>query len=331
MKKIIFMLLALTALYGCSKMEQVPEQIPDDDSDLVIRLEGAINPVNPDSRAAEPVKPESDMDLVVLRAIAYATGDSPTYTDYSSSSEATLKKSGAIEWVTALKYPVDGRNTKLIGLYPRGEVVFDDEGETTVTYKGFDGTTDIMCSTEFLEGSKGNKITDKMIFDHILTQVQVYVQGESANTIDEWGLITGITISGRAGDVKVTVLDPTSSKPVWTPSNFSLTDEKSLTVSPLPGVDGSFGMNKVLYGVTMLLPIEDDELEFKVTTQWGGTKTLSTETIENYEGGKPYEITIKFKEGENISIDGGGAGDSGILSWASVEADAKETINADAD
>jgi hypothetical protein len=334
MKKIIFMLLALTALYGCSKMEQ----IPDDDSDLLIKLEGAINPVNPDSRAEEtdPTKPSAPMDLVVLRA--NAVGESQEYTGgYTSPVNATLNENGTITWEPVLNYLKDGTYTKLIGLYPRvDEANLPKVNLTakTVTYEGFDGTTDIMCS-DFLEGSKDYKITAKMVLDHKLTQVQVYVKGESASDNSGWGKVTGITIPDKAGDVVVTVPDPTtSSPPIWSPSNFSLTKKKPLTVLPLSGVDGSFGTTEAEYGVVMFVPSTANEtLTFNITTESsGGARPASTTTSRSYEAATAYKIVINLKDDDQISIGGGTGGDGSgsITTWTNFDDGATvEEIDAD--
>jgi hypothetical protein len=320
MKKIIFMLLALTALYGCSKMEQIPDK---NDGDLLIRLEGVINTVNMDSRA--PIigdKPTSDMELVVLRANANAVGDNPAYSGYISSANATLKTDGKITWETAIGYPGDGRYTKLIGLYPRGTVNLTAK---TVTYTGFNGTQDIMCSG-FLQGRKSNPITDKMVLNHILTQVQVFVKGQDANTIGEWGKVTGITISGKAGTVTVGVPDPQSGS---TPT-LSLASASDLTVPNSTSGGVSFDTNETQYGVAMFVPVTNGTLEFKVTTQFGGTKTLTTTTARAYAKATAYKITIVFKNGGDISIGGGTGGDGSgsMVPWVDAGSSTSETIEA---
>jgi hypothetical protein len=305
-------------------MEQISEQIPDEnDSDLVIRLEGVINPVNPDSRApVDGTKPATKLDLIVLRAVADATGADAEYSKYASYvDDAQLEANGNIKWgATELRYPGDGRKTKLIGLYPNsGTVELDDNGKTTVTYSGFKGEDDIMCSG-FLEGSKGTPIPteNRMTFSHILTQVKVYVKGEDASTFEEWGNVTDITISGKAGNVVVTMPNPKDETAVPT---LRLADGSEAALTVPNSTDGGVSFNHetpTSYGVVMFLPVTNEPLEFEVTTQWGGTTELST-TRETYAAATAYTITILFKNGGgvDISIGGGddGSGDGSINSW----------------
>jgi hypothetical protein len=253
------------------------------------------------------------MDLVVLRANADATGDGPTYNGgYIFSANATLKTSGVIEWETPLGYMGDGRYTRLIGLYPRGTVSLTGK---TVTYEGFVGTQDIMCSG-FLQGRKNNPIADKMVFSHILSQVQVYVKGEAANTIDEWGKVTGITISGKAGTVTVGVPDPQGGT---TPGVSLGGSTSALTVPNSVSGGVSFSTSESLYGIAMFVPATVEEgLMFNVTTQYGGTKTL-TATSRTYSKATAYKIVVEFKNGGNISVTGGGNnGDGSIVNWGST-------------
>jgi hypothetical protein len=309
-------------------MEQVPEQIPDDDSDLVIRLEGAINPVNPDSRAAEPVMPAEPMPLTVLRADADAVGESPKYNGgYAFSVNAKLDTDGKVIWESGatLRYPKDGRYTKLIFLSPMADEV--NLSAKTITYKDFDGETEIMCS-DFLQGNKTNTITE-MVLDHKLTQVKVFVKGEDASSISEWGKVTGITITDKAGDVVVTA-DPKNGSTTLRLADGSKT---ALTVpnSTVGGV--SFSTTEAEYGVVKFVPSESAEpLEFNVTTQYGGAKTLSTETLRSYEAANAYKITIEFKNGGDvdISIDGGIGNNGSMDGWTDFDGGATvETIEAD--
>jgi hypothetical protein len=265
--------------------------------------------------------------LTVLRADA---GAEDSYSGYDFSVNATFGTDGKISWETGaeMKYPKNGKNVKLIGLHPRGTVTIPTgSGTTTVTYSGFDGTDDIMCSG-FLEGNKDDAIEEKMAFSHLLTQVQVYVKGEDGSSVYEWGKVTGITITDKAGTVVVNVPDPqTGSTPTLSP----IEDPGALTVPT--STDGSFGANAAPYGVVMFVPSESDEtLTFNVTTANNdGVIVLPTKTERSYEASTAYKVTIEFKNDGEIDIDIDISGDDGsILEWIDAESGEEEELEAGA-
>ena len=95
-------------------------------------------------------------------------------------------------------YNMDGSKTLMRGWYPQGEFGEDDYG--TYVEWTFDGSQDIMVSN-CLVGDREDKGIDGpdhwFAFEHMLTQLQFYVYGETAAAAQAWGKVTSIVITNQ--------------------------------------------------------------------------------------------------------------------------------------
>jgi hypothetical protein len=238
-------------------------------------------------------------------------------TAYTSDFTGVFDTDGTITMTPAQYYQVDGsKSSKFIAVYPDNGTYI--EAARTLEFD-INGTTDIIAS-QVVEGSKDD-VVDPMEFHHLLTQVQVKVVADAAADVDQisqqWGEVTGITITGKGGHALLTLPFTTDSYPgplVPTGTQGVLTVAESAGDVLIPA-NGSTAS----YGYAMFLPVETaDPLVFAITTTGGGTKTATTSS-QTFLAGNAYEIILKFKL-DGVEIDGGGANSNGarLVAWQSV-------------
>ena len=319
MKKIIFTVLAVTALSGCSKLEQISE---DDSTGVSVKLYGVITDV---TRGAGVItgKPSLTFDVfrVDKRATfnedGVATGSYEYPATYADKIDGSMTPStGAISLRPEQKYsPVDDISTKFIGVYPTGGAY--NSADRTVTYASLDGTTDVMISNT----AEGNNKTGSigLTFSHLLTRIDVKVKAklvtsstedkaaELLNVKTAWGNITHIAVKNKKTGAVVTLPAPnTSDDPIIATSgsatDLPLTNKFNGDVVPAPDTPLVLEEAVQEFGYAMFVPSTGDEkLTLEVKTDGAFAAGIDAVTTSNltYAKGKSYTITLLF------SIDSG--------------------------
>ena len=319
MKKIIFMVLAVTALSGCSKMEQISE---DDSTGVSVKLYGVITDV---TRGAGVItgKPSLTFDVfrVDKRAVfsdGVATGSYEYPATYADKIDGSMTPStGAISLRPEQKYsPVENIYTKFIGVYPTGGAY--NSADRTVTYASLDGTTDVMISNT-AEGNNETQGGISLSFKHLLTRIDVKVKAklvtsstedkaaELLNVKTAWGNITHIAVKNKKTGAVVTLPAPnTSDDPIIAVSggatDLPLTNKLNGDVVPAPGTPLVLTEAPLEFGYAMFVPSTGDEkLTLEVKTDGAFAAGIDAVTTSNlsYAAGKSYTITLLF------SIDSG--------------------------
>ena len=209
MKNLIFVLLALLALSGCSKSEHISEDVF---TGLPVQLSGVIADA---TRAGQGVvsgaKPDKALSMHIFRA-DQSDITTPAWTANYETTTITgsmAQSSGTITLTPAQFYlSRSDRSSRFIGVYPAGT---PDISNKKVTYT-LDGAMDVMCSNF----AQGNKASDdiSMTFKHLLTQIQVKVKNggstdkEKSDIPTLWGNVTSIKVKGRATAVVLTLPNP---------------------------------------------------------------------------------------------------------------------------
>jgi hypothetical protein len=331
MRRIFLWVLALLAVYGCSKMEPVSGVAADESGETPIVLQGVIDPVG--TRAGGVIDgqyPATDLGIAVYRTDANSTTANDYAGTWSTNYAATWESSdGDINFGSnKVTYLRNGWKTRLIGLY------YPDGARTdNVVTIPFDGYTDVMCS-QIIEGSSSDEVDD-FVFKHLLTQVQVFVKGEDAYTIQEWGAITSLKLKGRSGNLAVTLPEPNIATDLTAAvPTVDVTGNDDTQVPRYNGTqtyNGNFTFDETerQYGLIMFPPA-NSELSFEIETVYGGTAVVvTTENITSFSVAKAYAITLVFKADGTIGIGiGGSASGSGdYVEWQAAGDSEKEDLD----
>jgi hypothetical protein len=325
MKKSVIMMLALTALLGCSKMEQElgVDANGNPVGEVPVKLTGEIEAVS--TRA--PITSLSGiggtgLDLHIFRANEVSGAFGTTYT---RSVEGNLASTGAITFGEAQAYLNNGDYSKFIAVYPRyadGKYVAAD---ATVEYT-IDGTTDILASN-VLSGKKTAPITAAFSFSHLLTQVKVKVLASTEGLSQDWGKVKSITIADKqiAALVKLPKPDASGSavaeaKPAATGTALTVATTHAdgadgLTI-PHTGSGADYGYAMFLKGTTA------ETLTLNVVTENSETGGVTVTTAQQriYTASTVFTITLTFTgsgAGGGITVDVDAGSEAGLNNWAS--------------
>jgi hypothetical protein len=311
MKKIFFMLWAVTALVGCSEGEQ-----PVSESNRTVELTGTI--IEMGATRGEGVIdgtiPSTTLALDVFRANSDAGGD------YSGASWAKLAGSMASNTGEITLSPtqmfLNERSSRFIGVYPTEGTYVPEAG--TITFPPLDGATDVMVS-DFAEGNATASPDATLEFRHLLTKIQVDLKAAGLNTggtqqeddrlteevINSWGKVTKIELVGKKTGAVVTL--PTPDKTVATPSiaadgggytNLLLTTKEG-TAPPADFLKTT----ETTFGYAMFLPVESAQgraLTLNIHFENLPTQTVTTDA-QQYEAGKGYRIIVVLEAQTAVS------------------------------
>jgi hypothetical protein len=327
MKKSMIMMLALSALLGCSKMELI--QGVDTDSHPVakapVKLTGIIDVMN--TRAAVGgTKPSQALSVDIYRA--NATSASTFGSDYLPGViDATFQTDGNITFTQPQYYLPDGKSSRFIAVYPKttapGQYVYANK---TIEY-AIDGDKDIMASTT-VEGSKTSPVsaTSSMVFSHLLTQIKVQVVADNQGIADAWGNVTGITVNGKQVDALVTLPVPSTTgaatvaaKSGSVPAALSIVHSHGAGGLAIPVGSGAGGAG--LFGYALFLPTAigtTETLTLNITTVNSGAAVIKpTSPVREYKASHVFTITITFKGsgGESIEVDVDAGSAGSLIDW----------------
>jgi hypothetical protein len=323
MKKILFMMLAVTVMTSCSKFEL----LSDEDMNVngaEVKLRGAISEI--ESRAGAGVVttiPTAGLTTKVFRA-DMSTAATPVYSTYNTTAiTGTLTSAGAFTMSpTQYFYPNAARKTKYISVYPSDGTFSNTAG--TVTFPALDGKTDVMCSNT-VEGDTKNPTLAALTFQHFLTKIDVKVVMKSGETLADvqamWGTITSIKLKSKSIGVVVTLPAPTAATTtVATIAAASGTaGDMSLWTSShaVPATGIAIPATATSYGYAMFLPVTTAaKLSFDITTTQGGTITAETTAAATYPAAKNCGVTITFSL-TGVAASAGVGGISGLGSFGS--------------
>jgi hypothetical protein len=313
MKKIIFMLLAIVALTGCSKFEQVPDV--NDENGTPVELYGEIDGAT--TRGAGVIDgavPAGGLHFDLFRA-----NQTPEYTTYTVKVDGILgAETDHLTTITTdpkLYYLGNGSYSSFIGLYPR---VADATGaefspaDNTVTYE-IDGGTDILA-TESFEGKKSDvdhPTTATLTFQHLLTKIRVDIKvgGDPEAVISAVGKITAIKVKEKAVKAIVTFPTPTVgtiARPTIdvddtdTPDNLPLVNATDGTAISATALNPD-GTTAVPIGVAMFLPTSvygaTEDLKLIISTEESNPDQYEVNVPNRtFAQGSSYIITIKVTE-----------------------------------
>lgn len=260
---------------------------------------------------------KSTLAISMARVNESAPGSYPAMWN-SPELDATIQTDKQVVFDTPQYFSPLGLKTKLIGWYPDdGTYNNNDAGNATVSWTAIDGETDLMVS-DLREGYKGHDFTgsNKLTFDHVLTQIHVKAWAESQTAVDQWGTVTGVTVKGKKQSCKVTLPVPSTTggdKSALSGAVFSGTAdlplvqknpadntplEDGLKIGASVAGDGSDKTEVAkLWGYAMFAPVKSSEsLTLEVTIDDGGSGLTKEVTVPGKElkAGYSYTIYLEF-------------------------------------
>lgn len=181
MKKILFPVLALALVVGCSKNDAGNST---NDGPVEIKIAGSV------------VSPKSIVNPGVAFTANYiVSATAQTYGSVAIGADVAAT-TGAITFNPLQYYPQDNTPVYLIGYAPVAAVT---DGVVSYTLTGDE---DIMVTQE-LSGTKTTQIADKFLFDHLLSQIQFKIGAEAGFT--GAGDITSVTVKDVKTDATLTL------------------------------------------------------------------------------------------------------------------------------
>ena len=309
-KWVLYINAALLPVFSACSAD-APMEMVQDDGRVEIRVStGISSAVSPATRAVPDGMINSgfgtDLDVAFARADA---GDNDSYTAYETkaltgsitASNKTLSFSEPVQY-----YLANGKNTKLIGWYPRRSGVTFTQTTGEVNFGDIDGKTDIMV-TPLQEGNKNTKMPE-FRFKHLLTQISVKVYAPDAAAAGLWGkVLSPIKITGMKQSCKFTVPAVTSvaGTEIAAPTFTGTADLDLAAAQPTAPTTAityplSLGVgtadNAVVAGYAMFAPKSTGSIELQINMETGGSQkaTISVPASKGFEAGTAYAITLKF-------------------------------------
>lgn len=308
MKKIMFSLVAVAAMASCTQSDVIGLS-PDENVEIRVSA-GITSAVSSSTRAVvEGMINESftkDLDVAFVRA---DQGDTDAYATYGATAlEGTVAHTNkTLSFASAQYYLANGKNTKLIGWYPRRSGVSYTQDTRVVDFGVIDGKTDLMATTLY-EGSKGTEM-QSIAFNHLLTQFSIKVYAPDADAQALWGKVTagGIKITGKKQKCTITLPEATASAGVAVAPTFEGTADLDLIKAdpatpttpityPLTLGVAQTAAGAVLAGYAMFAPqAANGDVELQIETEKGGLqKPKVTIPAGGFLPGHAYAITLKF-------------------------------------
>jgi hypothetical protein len=321
MKKSIFMLLAVALLVSCSKSQLVD---PATTGDVAFQSKSALRTVGVETSRA-PFIGEISADNTLDARVLTSTTDGDYATTYANGKMTFLggakvsayDPSTLLEGVDNARFPSDAAATPyyIAGLYPyKGWGAYG-----TTAGISFSGVEDVMAAAQ--QTTTRNDvlagIVPGLIFNHLLTKLEVSLKAESNVAVDNWGKVTNIelvkvldaapqnaavvtlatgeaTFSGAASFVALYGLSvDTSADPDVTTYTDDVYAPQPLTETATPV---AYTMTAPFIGGTAT------DLTFKITTEYM-TTPVEVNVQLPYAGlnnGRAFGITFTFKRTDAI-------------------------------
>jgi hypothetical protein len=324
MKKSIFMLLAVALLVSCSKSQFVD---PTETGDVAFQSKSTLQTVGVETSRA-PFIGEISADNTLEARVLTSTVDGNYATTYANGKMTFIggvkvsayDPSTLLEGVDHARFPKDAGSTPyyITGLYP----YTDWAVAGTTAAISFTGKEDVLAAAQqptnrddVLAG-----IVPGLIFNHLLTKLEVSVKAANNQAKDNWGKVTEIklikvldaapkdaatvtlktgeaTFSGAASSVALYNLSADTSAD---PDVITYTDNvfNALTAQPLAET-----ATPIAY--TMIAPFvggTDLDLTFEISTEYQTAKQVKTVKLP-YAGlnnGRAFGITFTFSATDAI-------------------------------
>lgn len=253
-----------------------------------------------------------------LKAAVYGSKTSGNYSSTYVAGTMTFKagetQGDAVSFDTgatgSTSLPADKSSVFLTALYP-SDAMWSGLG-TTATLT-FTGKEDIMASAQSEVAKGGGSESGKaafatFAFKHLLTRIDVTIQGEDESAVAAWGEVQSVKLTGTfKNQVAVTLADGKAA----TASAFSGSASGWTFYTAEDGVPASQALTtaeKTAYATTMTAPFtatgsEDLTLEVVTKTGSGAPVTSTVKVNVPTEGGtdtqgKAYSINLVFKKAD---------------------------------
>lgn len=178
MKKMILSLLAIAAMTSCTTTSE--DEI-DPNAPVEIQLNAGVTAL---SRTI--IKEGTAFDAQVVATETTATYGTLVWTT-ENAGNITVGSDKTVTFNPIQYYPANGSSIYMKGFAPRGTV---NEGKVDYTITGDE---DIII-TEEISGSKTDNTNKVLAFQHLLTQLQIFVKASDDASIDAWGDIISIEV-----------------------------------------------------------------------------------------------------------------------------------------
>jgi hypothetical protein len=322
MKKSVIMMLALTALFGCSKMEQeISVDATGNPVDGVpVKLTGMVEGTV-DTRGAGALNsiPTGGLALNIFRV---NSNDGGTYgTAYNAQLSANLAQTGGAITITPTQKfnPNPAVKSSFIALYPQTSVASWTYTPASRTITGtLDGSTDVL-SSNVVQGDKNNPEI-ALPLAHLLTKIEVKVQAKNGDDLATvrtvWGKVKKIEVAGLPNTITLTLPTPVAggvnSPATLTASGSVAFELKNATGAAAPALTIPAYNSPATFGYAMFLPVAATGITLNVYTESKAGSTPAYTAVaaaQAFVKGTGYVITLTFSisgaGGIDVDIDSG--------------------------
>lgn len=318
MKKILVMMMAVTALVGCSKDDQKNEDPIGSNKEIMV---GATT-LSVDAISRAPINTIPEEGLLARVPVSNKDGvyksewqENEGYMKFMKANTITrfTDVSGATE--TPKFYPTSDESIYLCGLYPANNWVIDESEGTTATYT-FTGKEDVMAAQQVTTSKADAPNNFKTLnFAHLLTQLRIQFKAVSETAAEAWGDIIKLELLDKEGaaitnQVTVNLKEGTATfeKGTETLTFYQMTGKDKGNDTPYAAT----GMTRdAVYKAYILCPsvtadgTEKAEYQLKITSAGGATETVNislknsnSSEYNGYTAGKAFDIILSFQATE---------------------------------
>lgn len=300
MKKILLLAFAIVAMTGCTKTQPVNEELPDK------RIVATTNVIA--SKAL--VENVSEFDL------QYVRDDSDPQTWINAPIGAKRKADGKIDFNE--NYKKDNSNS-YFKFFSDGGTAADKKISWTVN-----GTKDIVYNkATWNAGNYNNPVIDGLAFDHMLTRIEVILQGKDGEDINaikgSWGNITEIKIAELPStityDYAVATDAITYGTPLETGGALPLLAGTTYQNTFTPIAIGEYNNITVAGGIMLPSGASINKVTLLITTAKVANKSVEVTFTNAIEAGKINTITLTFSAADKeVGVT------STVTAWAAGQA-----------
>lgn len=268
MKKVLLAIAAATMITSCSQND---DEVISNGNPLEIQLNAGIETAV--SRAAVN-KGDALQNIQIVKSNGTADWSSVT----SITTTGDMAAGGAITLSAKQYYPSDGANTNILGFYPAATSITGGIANMTI-----DGTQDVLYATP-VSGSKGTPVTEKLSFQHKLTQFKFVAKRDATST------------DADITEVKVMVKDANSVfKMALTDGALSGWATTISTITPI--TNGTAAETESTPSEGIMLEPELAKLVLLVSAKGYDEQeiTINGTDAGKFAMGKAYTITLTFK------------------------------------
>lgn len=200
MKNLLFILMASALLLSCSNDFTEKIVVPPIDNPVEIRLMSQTVSVTARTPFIGGISQSNPLLAMVPASMTSADYSSPyggdhKYMKFSDNGTTAVGFVNTDGMTPSPKYyPSDNSNVYLCGLYPHNSW---SEISSTAT-ASIDGKTDLMIAKEITVSKASQSQT--LVFEHLLTKLDIKIQAEDATAIATWGNVTAVKLKNVKTD-----------------------------------------------------------------------------------------------------------------------------------